>query len=422
AYFGPLTGPYRRSLLDTWSGILRGFEIKTSEQMDLVATTGDPVQIQEWQLCGLPKDPLSTENAIILTNARTWPLLIDPQGQANAWIRNLHKNDNLQVCKASDEKFMKVVEGAIRIGLPCLLENVGDSLDPALEPVLLRNVFLIGSTPHIRVGDSAIPYDKRFKFYMTTKLPNPSYTPENIVTVSLLNFFITRSGLEDQLLGKTVEKERNDLEQEKQKLTRDCAEKSLELKKMQENILRMLEEAEGDILDQEELIDTLERSKLKSTEIKDDLRRARETEKTIDETRNKYRPHAYRGALLFFCVSELSMVDPMYQFSLQWFINLVLFAVDKTEQAEDIDTRVKNLTEYFTYSFYTNVCRSLFERHKLTFSFFLCTSILQQEGSLNGDEYRYLLTGPTGRGGNAANPAPEWLTKNSWNEIQFISA
>ncbi|PBJ72155.1 dynein heavy chain [Trypanosoma cruzi cruzi] len=422
AYFGPLTGPYRRSLLDTWSGILRGFDIKTSEQMDLVATTGDPVQIQEWQLCGLPKDPLSTENAIILTNARTWPLLIDPQGQANAWIRNLHKNDNLQVCKASDEKFMKVVEGAIRIGLPCLLENVGDSLDPALEPVLLRNVFLIGSTPHIRVGDSAIPYDKRFKFYMTTKLPNPSYTPENIVTVSLLNFFITRSGLEDQLLGKTVEKERNDLEQEKQKLTRDCAEKSLELKKMQENILRMLEEAEGDILDQEELINTLERSKLKSTEIKDDLQRARETEKTIDETRNKYRPHAYRGALLFFCVSELSMVDPMYQFSLQWFINLVLFAVDKTEQAEDIDTRVKNLTEYFTYSFYTNVCRSLFERHKLTFSFFLCTSILQQEGSLNGDEYRYLLTGPTGRGGNAANPAPEWLTENSWNEIQFISA
>ncbi|RNF11625.1 dynein, axonemal, heavy polypeptide 1 [Trypanosoma rangeli] len=421
AYCGPLTGPYRRHLLDAWAGILARVGIKTSEHMDLVATTGDPVRIQEWQVCGLPKDSLSTENAIILTNARTWPLLIDPQGQANEWIRNWHRNDNLQVCKASEEKFMKIVEGAIRLGLPCLLENVGESLDPALEPVLLRNVFLIGSTPHIRVGDSAIPYDRNFRFYMTTKLPNPSYTPETIVMVSLLNFFITRSGLEDQLLGKTVEKERSDLEQEKQKLIRDSAEKSRELKEMQEKILSMLEEAEGDILDQEDLIIALEKSKLKSTEIKDDLRRARETEKTIDETRDKYRPHAYRGALLFFCVSELAMVDPMYQFSLQWFINLVLLAVDKTEPAEDIETRVNNLVDYFMYSFYTNVCRSLFERHKLTFSFFLCTSILQQEGKLNGDEYLYLLKGPTSRGGTAANPAPEWLTDNSWNEIQFVS-
>ncbi|KAH9586143.1 Dynein heavy chain [Trypanosoma melophagium] len=422
AYLGPLTGPYRKHLLEEWSKVLAGIGIKTSTQADLVSTTGDAVRIQEWQLCGLPQDPLSTENALILMNARTWPLLIDPQGQANTWIRNMHKNDNLQVCKASDEKFMKTVEGAIRLGLPCLLENVGETLEPALEPVLLRNVFLIGSTPHIRVGDSAIPYDRNFKFYMTTKLPNPVYTPETIVTVSLLNFFITRSGLEDQLLGKTVEKERNDLEQEKQKLIRDSAEKNKELKEMQENILRMLEEAEGDILDQEDLIDALEKSKIKSTEIKNDLSRARETEKTIDETRNKYRPHAYRGALLFFCVSELAMVDPMYQFSLQWFINLGLVAVDNTEKAEDIEERVNKLTEYFTYSFYTNVCRSLFERHKLTFSFYLCTSILQQENALDNEEYRYLLTGPTGRGGNAPNPAPEWLTENSWNEIQFVGS
>ncbi|KAG8348375.1 dynein heavy chain [Trypanosoma vivax] len=422
AYFGPLTGPYRKHLLDTWSGILADLSIETSENNDLVSTTGDAVQIQQWQLCGLPKDPLSTENAIILTNARTWPLMIDPQGQANAWIRNLHKDDNLQVCKASDEKFMKTIESSIRLGHPCLLENVGETLEPALEPVLQRNVFLIGSTPHIRVGDSAIPYDKNFKFYITTKLPNPSYTPETIVTVSLLNFFITRSGLEDQILGKTVEKERSDLEQEKQKLIRDCAEKNRELKDLQENILRMLEEAEGDILDQEELIDALEKSKVKSTEIKGDLLRARETELTIDETRNKYRPHAYRGALLFFCVSELSSVDPMYQFSLQWYINLVLLAIDNTEAAETIEERVEKLTEYLTYSFYTNVCRSLFGRHKLTFSFFLCTSILQQEGELDNEEFRYLLTGPTGSGGTAPNPAPEWLTENSWNEIQFVSA
>ncbi|KPA85487.1 putative dynein heavy chain [Leptomonas pyrrhocoris] len=439
AYCGPLTAPYRQELRQRWKAQLSSAGVETSTEFDLVSTSGDAVKIQEWQLCGLPTDGLSTENAIILANSRNWPLLIDPQGQANTWVRNIHKNDNLQICKASNDKFMKTVENAIRLGLPCLVENVGESLDAALEPVLLQNIFMIGSMPHVRIGDSAIPYDNNFKLYLTTKLPNPTYTPETIVTVSLLNFFITPSGLEEQLLGKTVEKERNDLEQEKQRLTRSNAEKNRELKNLQENILVLLEEAEGDILEQEELIITLEKSKAKSTEINEELGKAKETERVIDETRNRYRPHAERGSLLFFCASQLAIVDPMYQFSLQWFMNLFLNTVDNAEQpvaAEDgegdvtsdgrnlVEVRVQNLMDYFTYSFYSNVCRSLFEKHKLTFSFYLCTSLVQHRGEMVESEYRYLLTGPTGSvPANAmANPAPSWLTDSSWAEILFLHA
>jgi dynein heavy chain, axonemal len=437
AYCGPLTAPYRQDLRQQWKAQLSAAGVETSKEFDLVSTSGDAVKIQEWQLCGLPTDALSTENAIILANSRNWPLLIDPQGQANAWVRNIHKNDNLQLCKASSDKFMKTVENAIRLGLPCLIENVGESLDAALEPVLLKNIFMIGSTPHVRIGDSAIPYDRNFKLYLTTKLPNPTYTPETIVTVSLLNFFITPSGLEEQLLGKTVEKERSDLEQEKQRLTRSNADKNRELKNLQENILALLEEAEGDILEQEELIITLEKSKAKSTEINEELGKAKETERVIDETRNRYRPHAERGSLLFFCASQLAIVDPMYQFSLQWFMNLFLNAVDNAEQpvaAEGgeqdkmsdgrslVEARVHNLMDYFTYSFYSNVCRSLFEKHKLTFSFYLCTSLVQHGGEMVEAEYRFLLTGPTGSAPTnvKANPAPSWLTDGSWAEIVFL--
>ncbi|KAG5499789.1 hypothetical protein GH5_03924 [Leishmania sp. Ghana 2012 LV757] len=438
AYCGPLTAPYRNDVRRQWKASLTAANVETSTDFDLVSTSGDAVQIQEWQLCGLPTDALSTENAIILANSRNWPLLIDPQGQANTWVRNIHRNDNLQVCKASDDKFMKTVENAIRLGLPCLIENVGESLDAALEPLLLKNIFLIGSTPHVRIGDSAIPYDHNFKLYFTTKLPNPIYAPETIVTVSLLNFFITPSGLEEQLLGKTVEKERNDLELEKQRLTRSNAEKNCELKALQDSILLLLEQAEGDILEQEELIITLEKSKAKSTEINEELGRAKVMEAVIDETRNRYRPHAERGSLLFFCASQLAIVDPMYQFSLQWFMNLFLNAVDNAEQVpaakeaveddsdrveDPVAKRVQNLMDYFTYSFYSNVCRSLFEKHKLTFSFYLCASLVQHSGRMVEEEYRFLLTGPTGSAPtNApANPAPSWMTDSSWAEVLFLS-
>ena len=61
----------------------------------------------------------------------------------------------------------------------------------------------------IKIGENVIEYSKDFRFYITTKLRNPHYLPEVAVKVSLLNFMITPEGLEDQLLGIVVAKERS---------------------------------------------------------------------------------------------------------------------------------------------------------------------------------------------------------------------
>lgn len=90
-----------------------------------------------------------------------------------------------------------------------------------------------------------------------------------------------------------------------------------------------------------------------------------------------YRPVAKRGSLLYFCISDLATVDPMYQYSLPWFIHLFIRAMETAEPAEEIELRIINVNKNFTYSLYINVCRSLFEKHKLMFSLMLCTKILQ---------------------------------------------
>eukprot|EP00656_Telonema_subtile_P030869 TRINITY_DN3383_c0_g3_i1.p1 TRINITY_DN3383_c0_g3~~TRINITY_DN3383_c0_g3_i1.p1 ORF type:complete len:918 (+),score=176.42 TRINITY_DN3383_c0_g3_i1:112-2865(+) len=227
--------------------------------------------------------------------------------------------------------------------------------------------------------------------------------------------------IRDRLLGKTVEKERKDLEIQKQQLTKSNADKSRELKTLQDDILRMLQEAEGDILEQEVLINALEMSKKKSTEINEDLAKAKETEQVIDETRERYRPHAFRGSLLFFCVSAISSIDPMYQFSLQWFMTLFNNCIDKAERFDDdVDARIESIKDFTTYNFYCNVTRSLFEKHKLMLSFFLCLSITQEEGHIDPAELRFLLTGSTATA-TSDNPAPEWLTARAWNDVQFAN-
>ena len=96
-----------------------------------------------------------------------------------------------------------------------MIEDVGEVLDPALSPLLLKQVFKMNKVNCIRLGDKNVPYSPDFQFYMTTKLSNPHYLPETAVKVALVNFMITAEGLEDQLLGILVAKERPKLEKER---------------------------------------------------------------------------------------------------------------------------------------------------------------------------------------------------------------
>ena len=98
------------------------------------------------------------------------------------------KDKELVVLKLSDRALMRSLETAIRYGLPALLENVGEELDPALEPVLSRATFQQGASVVMKLGDTLVPYHPAFKLYITTKLGNPHYLPEVAIKVLLVNF------------------------------------------------------------------------------------------------------------------------------------------------------------------------------------------------------------------------------------------
>ncbi|XP_068978772.1 dynein axonemal heavy chain 2 [Bombus flavifrons] len=418
SYLGPFVSNYREELISIWMKEVQEKEVPTSPQLDVKQFLADPAVIRDWNMQGLPSDDFSTENGIIVVRGTRWPLVIDPQCQAVKWLKNMEAKNSLKVIDFGQPDFVRVLEYAIQYGKPVLLENIGETIDPVLNPILERAVVKIENQMMIKFNEKMISYHDKFRLFITTKLANPHYAPEISTKTTLCNFAIKEQGLEDQLLGIVVRKEKPQLEEQKDNLVFTISSNKRTLKELEDKILHLLNVAGDTLLDDLDLLSTLQSSKATSTSIEESLIVSEQTEKEIDLAREEYRSCAHRAAILFFVLNDMSFIDPMYQFALDAYITLFMLSIDKSAKSIKLPERIENLNEYHTYALYKNTCRGLFEQHKLLFSFNMCMKILDAQDKVIPNEYAFLL-----RGGivldreNQPDKPIGWLPDETWDNI-----
>jgi dynein heavy chain len=112
AYSGAFTSLYRNKLEQLWVQKLEEASLEHDPKITMRNFLGIPVKIQQWNISGLPKDDTSTENGIIIDKGRRWPLMIDPQTQANKYIKNMGKDhaEGIEIMKVNDPNLMKTME------------------------------------------------------------------------------------------------------------------------------------------------------------------------------------------------------------------------------------------------------------------------------------------------------------------------
>jgi len=417
SYAGCFSKDYRTVLYDEqWLPFIQKQDnpIPVTDGMDPINMLADASEIGKWQNDLLPADRVSTENAAILCNAKRWPLIIDPQEQGIKWIKEREK-ENLVVLRLGSKGFLDNIERAISDGACVFLENIFEDVDAVLGDIIGRNTIKKGRA--IMIGDKEVDYNPKFRLIIHTKMGNPHYKPEMQAQTTLINFTVTQAGLEDQLLADVVAFEREDLQQLKLKLTREQNEYMITLKELEDNLLFKLSNAEGNICEDEALVVGLEDTKKTAAEIAEKVAIAKATEIEINTAREKYRPAAARGALLYFIVFVLEKLHPMYQVSLKAFNVVFMFAIAEAPKDEDVKQRVINIIETVTEQVFIYTSRGLFERDKLIFSSQMTLAVLGLRGVIVPAELSFLLRCP---GTPAASPV-EFLTPAMWGAVKHLS-
>lgn len=370
-YMGKLSEDKREDLLKQWCNII---EIESFDFSHILSSESEMLL---WKTRELPADILSVENAIIILNSKErTPFIIDPSSVSSSWLEKELKSRNKQPSNVvslniQDPRFANQVELAVRFGKTLIINDV-DGIESMLYNLIKKQFIQQGSRRTIIIGDHNIDYNEDFQLYLCSRNPNPKLTPDGKSIVTEINFTVTRSGLEGQLLGVTIQHERPELEKKKSEMLKKEEDLKLELAGLEKLLLETLADSKGSLIENTTLITSLTETKTKSADIIVALTESANSSAELDKERSIFRPFAQEGSKLFFLVQNMISISHMYQYSLSSFIKLFQDTLDeKIENYNQSSKRIDILIPILIEKVLFYVSKSLFKSHQLLWSIFI---------------------------------------------------
>ncbi|KAG5501057.1 hypothetical protein GH5_04648 [Leishmania sp. Ghana 2012 LV757] len=362
-YLGQETEDGRRRFLKTWCdrlGFAEAFEVT-----HFLRTEGDLLQ---YKCEGLSADGLSLENAVVMLDTEQTPLVVDPANKAVDWVREHLRTTNtvFETTSLQDERFTHTLELAIRFGKTLIVTEVAE-IAPLLYTVLRRDFISAGAKRVVQVGSKTAEWHDSFRIMLFSRHSELRLPPSARALVTEVNFSVTSLGLEGQLLAVTLQQERPELEKQKAELLKNEEGLQLQLSKLEERLLDDLAESQGNLLENTQLIKSLNEVKAQAHSIQQSLARSHELQMELDEKREVYRPFAHHGAALFFIIHDMVVLNHMYQYGISDYIALFTQTLKTHRGGDEAGAKVQALIERFTKTCFHNVARGLLKKDRIAF-------------------------------------------------------
>eukprot|EP01059_Diplonema_ambulator_P000955 TRINITY_DN1073_c1_g3_i1.p1 TRINITY_DN1073_c1_g3~~TRINITY_DN1073_c1_g3_i1.p1 ORF type:complete len:4809 (+),score=2284.26 TRINITY_DN1073_c1_g3_i1:72-14498(+) len=388
AYNGYFDDHHRRNvILPKWMKALKERKVLFKKHLSLQEYLSKPAERLKWQANGLPPDELYVENAIILSRFQRYPLMIDPSGMAVSFLMTHYKDQNIAKTSFLEDGFMKSLETSLRFGYPLLVQDV-ECLDPIMNPILNKEVSKQGGRTLIRLGEQSIDLSPAFKIFLSTRDPTFQFAPDLCGRVTFANFTVTPGSLTSQCLHHTLKVERPDIEEKRSEMLKAQGEYMMKQRMLEQQLLEEISKAQGNILENDELIKQLEVLKRTTTEVKEKLEKTDETMEQIRKVEKQFRAVADGSSKLYFMLQQLPDLNPLYHFSLAHFMTILDGVLRDREgilppnekEGKTSDTRRDMIIRELFTKTYEKVSRGMLQKDHLTLGLRLCQVRLQLRG------------------------------------------
>ncbi|KAK7680699.1 hypothetical protein QCA50_016267 [Cerrena zonata] len=275
-YAGTFDQKGRELLISEWKLKLTNANIPFDNSLSVSGYLANGGEILRWQNSGLTNDTLNFENFTIMKSTKI-PLIIDPSSLIVNVITESNLPKKTTVTSFLNESFVKQLENSLRFGGIILIKDA-EYYDPILDPVLRHEVHRNGGRMVVKLGDQEIDFSENFKSILFTK--------DSLIALS--SFVAARTSV---FIRPDIQEKRNQLVSSK-------GEYKVRLYNLEEELLASLSDTSGNILDNDYVVETLERLKAEATEIDYKISESDEIMATVDEVRNKYDDVAKHSILI----------------------------------------------------------------------------------------------------------------------------
>ncbi|KAM7538000.1 hypothetical protein Aperf_G00000070110 [Anoplocephala perfoliata] len=365
----------------------------------------------QWKSQGLPSDSLSVENAAVILQSTLFPFIIGPSEKIITWLKVQLKDQQVEVTDQRSPNFVTVLELAIRFGKALIIQEI-DQIGPIMFPLLRRDFTLRGSRETVRLGEKEVDYNDNFRLYMTTRQPSVSMgamRPECAASlVTVVNFQTTSAGLVGQLLDITLQHERAELETRRLELIKGEETKRMELAQLEDKLLEDLVNARGNILENTDLLDSLNKTKHSSITVSHSLAEFELLQTKLANERREFSYLAEGASRLFFALNDLVKINNMYQFSLNSFLVLFHRALESPcDSSFSVQKKLSFLLKRLETLFVEQVLRALFKVDRLTFLMHLVHCLHADE--VTEDDWNLFINDASNVCRTDADKLPTWI-------------
>ncbi|KAH6598857.1 hypothetical protein BASA50_003364 [Batrachochytrium salamandrivorans] len=405
AYAGYYDQKDRMNLLQSWKNQMKIANVRYNLNLSLPEYLASTEERASWVRNSLPSDNLCIENAVMLKQYQRYPLIIDPSGQALRFLSNEYKTKNITVTSFRDNAFLKTVESALRFGNPILVQDAED-FDPVLNSILNKEFRRSGGRTLCRFGNKEIDYSPAFTMFLSTRNPALVFSADISSRVTFVNFTITPASLQLQCLDHILKSERPDVDARRTDLVRMQGEFQLRLHHLEKALLTSLNESKGNILDDDNVISTLEVLKQEASDIASKVQETDIVMHEVEAVSSLYTPLAESCSSIYFAMEQLSHLQSMYQFALAFFFEIferVLKNNPNLASETNKAARLNILEQDMFMTAFQRVSRSLRQDDILVFGMLIAQ--IKQRGTstpIPESEFLFLLSDSEGVLGHGA--------------------